>query len=109
GELLARDPKLSLKAMVEDGRKLLPAPPAPPEKSTEQRLEQMTFDSLLGYAAQTEQIIACRPHMSPKQLKLAAARAYEVLRELTGSPWAPADEDDADLMTALEEARRTGI
>lgn len=109
GELLAKYPDLTLRSLVDDGRKLLPPPPTPPEIPQATRWEQMTFESLIGYAAQTEQIIACRPHMSPKQLKLASARAYEVLRELTGSPWAPADEDDADLISALEEARRTGI
>jgi hypothetical protein len=102
---LAKEP-LTLAALVAHAKLLKGGTPPPPRERTS--FEQMTFDSLLGYAAQTEQIISCRPHMSPQQIRLAAARAYEALRELTGSPWQPADEDDKDLSEALRQAKAGG-
>jgi hypothetical protein len=102
---LAKEP-LTLAALVAHSKLLKGSTPPPPRERTS--FEQMTFDSLLGYAAQTEQIISCRPHMSPQQIRLAAARAYEALRELTGSPWQPADEDDKDLSEALRQAKAGG-
>jgi hypothetical protein len=109
GEMLGRDKELSLAALVNAGRKLLPTAPKEPAIKDAERWQQMTFDSLIGFGAQTEQVIACRPHMTPKQVRLAAARAYQALRELTGSPWAPSDADDEDILRDLEEARRGGL
>lgn len=98
---------VTLAGLVADGRKMLGMKPAaaPPRPT----FEQMTFDSILGFAAQSEQVLGCRQYMTPKQCRLAAAHAYRTLRELTGSPWGPSDHDDKEMLSALKESAAGGI
>ncbi len=103
---LARQDSLTLAALIAEGRKMLPSPK--PQRPEAPGWEQLTFDSLAGWAATTDQVLSCREHMNARQSRIAQARAYEVLRELSGVPWGPADEDHPDLIAALREAKAGG-
>lgn len=102
--LLARHDQLSLAVLVAQGRALLPPPKEEPEN-----WQQLTFDSLLGFRAQCESIISHAPHMTEDQHSIACARAYRVLRELTGSPWAPADAEHETYVAVLARADAGGL
>jgi hypothetical protein len=73
---------------------IAPPPPEPP------KLEQQQFDflkdSLSHLREQVESICGIKDQLAanPDFMKAAQARAYSLLRELTGLDWAPSDEPD---------------
>lgn len=95
----------SLAALVAAGRKLLPPPP--PEEEDEDD-GQMTFESIKGWRASSEQILALRESMTPRQIEIAVASAYELLTKLTKTPWQPADQGVAKYEALIEELRQAG-
>jgi len=107
-DLLARHDALTLATLVAQGKALLPSTPEPP-KSSPPSYQQLTFDALLGYRAQSEQLISCVTHMDPHQYRIACARAYDTLKRLTGQPWQPSDEDVPEYISILSDATAGGL
>lgn len=106
-ELLARDESLSLKSLIDAGKKLLP--PSKENEGGSPDYIQLTFDSILAFGAQADSVLTHAERMTPKQRDLASAQAYRTLRELTGQAWAPSDTEHEHFARVLEEARKGGL
>ena len=106
--LIERHQQLSLAGLIAQGKN-----PPPPDKEAKKlsgnQYQQMTFDSLLNFRAQSDQLVACRDHMSDQQYKIACARAYDTLKRLTGQPWQPADEDVPEYISVLSAVNEGGL
>jgi hypothetical protein len=107
-DLLARHDALTLGTLVAQGKALRPSKPDTRNTSTPS-YQQLTFDALLGYRAQSEQLISCVTHMDPHQYRIACARAYDTLKRLTGQPWQPSDEDVPEYISILSDATAGGL
>lgn len=106
---LEANPDLTLKALVDTSRELLSSKDEDADPDSERNITQLTFEALLGFRDQCEVILSHREHMDQRQREIACARAYKLLRELTGQPWAPADRDYDEFIAVLEDATAAGF
>ena len=86
----------SLKALCDAAVEAV-APTAPPAQTLRQSEFQFLVDGLKDFREQAEHICALKTQLqgNPDMLRVACARAYSILFELTGTNWTPSDEPDA--------------
>ena len=72
------------------------APPAPVPPNIQQSEFDFLCSGLKDFREEAERIIALKGQLqtNPEMLRVACARAYSILFELTGTNWAPCDEPD---------------
>lgn len=106
-EMLGRDPALTLKSLVDAGRKLLPGGKEEPGAGDPDWV-QMTWDSIFALQDHRDKVLAHRDRMTPTQYKRACAEAYKTLRDLTDQPWAPSKKDHEEFIKVIEDPRKVG-
>jgi len=95
-KLLKRKGPVTLKSLCDAALEAI-GPPAPPEQTMKQSEFQFLVDGLKDFREQGEHICTLKNQLleNPDLHKVACARAYSILFELTGTNWAPSDEPDA--------------
>jgi hypothetical protein len=94
-KFLLRKGPVTLKSLCDAALEAVGPPPAPPEK-----LQQSEFDflrdGLSAFRTQADALLALKAdlHKHPDMERVASARIYSLLVEITGSHWKPSDEPD---------------
>ncbi len=94
-KLRLRKGPVTLKSLCDAAVEAL-GPPAPPEKTLQQTEFQFLVDGLKDFREEAERILALKDQLmaNPEMHKVACARAYDILTQLTGTNWTPSDEPD---------------
>jgi hypothetical protein len=89
-------PSPTLASLIAAATEAIAPPPPEPPKLEQQQFEFLK-DSLSHFREQVESLCGIKDQLAanPDFMKAAQARAYSLLRELTGMDWAPSDEPDA--------------
>jgi len=87
--------EVTLKSLCDASVEAL-GPPKPPEPDMQQSEFDFICDGLKAFRVQGESICALKVQLesNPELYKVACARAYTILYELTGTNWKPSDEPD---------------
>ena len=65
------------------------------EAGGQMRLD-LVFEGMKGFRESAERLVLLKDQMDPRRYKVAVARVYATLKELTGCAWKPADRADDD-------------
>ncbi len=95
-KLRLRKGPVTLKSLCDSALEAL-GPPPPPEQTLQQSEFQFLVDGLKDFRSQAEHICSLKTQLleNPDMYRVACARAYSILFELTGTNWAPSNEPDA--------------
>ena len=95
-KLLLRKGPVTLKSLCDAAVEAL-GPPAPPAPSLQQSEFDFLCSGLKDFREEAERILALKEQLmaNPEMHKVACARAYDILTQLTGTNWTPSDEPDA--------------
>ncbi len=95
-KLLLRKGPVTLKSLCDAAVEAL-GPPAPPAPSLQQSEFDFLCSGLKDFREEAERILALKEQLiaNPEMYKVACARAYDILTQLTGTNWTPSDEPDA--------------
>lgn len=95
-KLLVRKGPVSLASLCAAAVEAI-APPAEPPARIEQSEFDFLRDGLSAFRQQSEALLALKAelHKHPDMERVASARIYSLLVEITGSHWTPSDEPDA--------------
>lgn len=94
-KLLLRKGPVTLKSLCDAAVEAIGPPPAPPEKIEQSEFEFLR-DGLSAFREAGDAILALKTqlHENPDMERVATARVYGLLYQLTGTHWKPSDEPD---------------
>lgn len=92
---LRKDSAVTLKSLCDAATELI-GPPAPPPENLQQSEFDFLCSGLKDFREEAERILALKDQLmaNPEMHKVACARAYDILTQLTGTNWTPSDEPD---------------
>jgi hypothetical protein len=92
---LRRKGPVTLKSLCDAAVEAVGPPPAPPAKIEQTEFEFLR-EGLSAFRQQADALIALKTqlHENPDMERVASARVYSLLYQLTGTHWKPSDEPD---------------
>ncbi len=95
GNITAQLPPPTLKSLIAAATETLGPPPEPPARITQTEFEFLR-EGLTAFREAGEAILLLKPqlHENPDMQRVATARVYGLLYELTGTHWTPSTDPD---------------